>query len=206
MALRRFMGVLFLAFIFVSLVSAAQAAVYGYIVVRGKNIDHINREIDTIERLVKTWPNGEVLHKHSVISGGAFFFKKITVTVFFAGNQKEISSFLTQGPYEGDYVKDVVVKFNYSSLMNESAFSEEIDTTFTRKFPNVRKALETIKDKDAATLWNELKTGKSKEYKKHLVNDKIIAPRVNVVFYSVQAVEENRLLGVTFTPDSITPR
>ncbi len=206
MASRKFMSALFLAFLFVSLVTAAQAAVYGYIVVRGKNVDHINREIETIERLVKTWPNGEVLHKHSVISGGAFFFKKITVTVFFAGNQKEISGFLTQGPYEGDYVKDVVVKFNYSSMQDASAFSEDINTTFTRKFTNVRKALEAIKDKDATTLWNDLKSGKPKEYKKHLVNNKIIAPSVNVVFYSVQAVEENRLMGVTFTPDSVTPR
>ena len=51
---RRFFSVLMLAFIFISFVTAAQAAIYGYIVVRGKNIDNTNREIETIERLIKT--------------------------------------------------------------------------------------------------------------------------------------------------------
>jgi len=60
----------------ICLVSAAQAATYGYLVVRGKNLDQINREIDTIERLIKTWNNGELLYKHTIVSGGAFFFKK----------------------------------------------------------------------------------------------------------------------------------
>ncbi|MDD3146775.1 MAG: hypothetical protein PHD82_05690 [Candidatus Riflebacteria bacterium] len=206
MASRKLFGALFLAFLFVSLVTAAQAAVYGYIVVRGKNIDHTNREIETIERLIKTWPNGEVLHKHSVVSGGAFFFKKITATIFFAGNQKDISGFLTQGPYEGDYVKDVVVQFNYNSRVSESAFDGDINTTYTRKFANIRKALETIQGKDAKILWNDLKEGKAKEYKKHLVADKLIDPSVNIIFYSVQPVEENRLFGISFTPGNVTPR
>ncbi len=206
MASRKFFGALFLAFLFVSMVTAAQAAIYGYIVVRGKNVENTNREIETIERLIKTWPNGEVLHKHSVVSGGAFFFKKITATIFFAGNQKDISSFLTQGPYEGDYVKDVVVQFNYSSRLSTNAFDGDINTSFTRKYANIRKALETIKDKDSKNLWNELKESKSKDYSKHLVNNELIDPNVNIVFYSVQPVEENRLFGISFAPGSVTPR
>jgi len=203
---RKFFSVLMLAFIFVAFVTAAQAAIYGYIVVRGKNIDNTNREIETIERLIKTWPNGEVLHKHSVVSGGAFFFKKITATIFFAGNQKDISNFLTQGPYEGDYVKDVVVMFNYSSQASTSAFDGSINTTFTRKFANIRKALETIQGKTAKTFWKDLEEGKAKDYKKHLVDGKLINPNVSVVFYSVQPVEENRLFGITFDAEGTTPR
>lgn len=195
-----------LTLVLAGLVAAAQAATYGYIVVRGKNIDQANREIETIERLIKTWSNGEVLYKHTVVSGVAFFFKKITATVFFAGNQKDISSFLTQGPYEGDYVKDVVVKFNYSSCVAKNSLEGDINTTFTRKFANIRKALETIQGKKAESFWNDLKDSKNKDYTKHLVNNQLIDPSVNIVFYSVQPVEENRLFGVTFTPGNVTPR
>lgn len=108
---------LFVTLMLICLVSAAQAATYGYLVVRGKNLDQINREIDTIERLIKTWNNGELLYKHTIVSGGAFFFKKVTATLFFAGSQKEISTFLTSGPYEGDYLRDIVVKFEYRSMV-----------------------------------------------------------------------------------------
>lgn len=188
-----------------AVVSMAQAAVYSYIVVRGKNVEHINREIETIERLIKTWNNGEVLYKHTVVSGGAFFFKKITSTIFFAGNQKEISSFLTSGPYEGDYVKDIVVKFNFSSMASKNGLDGDINTTYTRKFTNIRKALETIKDKNSEILWNDLKAGKAKEYKKHVISNEVINPTVNIVFYSVQPTEENRLFGITFTPKSTVP-
>lgn len=188
-----------------AVVSMAQAAVYSYIVVRGKNVEHINREIETIERLIKTWKNGEILYKHTVVSGGAFFFKKITSTIFFAGNQKDIASFLTSGPYEGDYVKDIVVKFNYSSLVSKNAFDGDINTTFTKKFANIRKALETIQDKNSKKLWLELKNSKAKEYSKHVVSNEIINPNVNIVFYSVQPTEENRLFGITFTPENTVP-
>ncbi len=148
----------------------------------------------------KTWPNGEVLYKHSIQSG--LLFKKLTATLFFAGNQKDISSFLTQGPYEGDYVKDVVVMFNYNSLGSDG----DVNTTFTRKYANIRKAIEAINDKNDTSFWNELKESKAKEYKKHLVNDKLVEPSVNIVFYSVQPVEENRMFGITFTPGHMTPR
>ena len=202
MASRKFFGVLLIAFLFMSMVTAAQAAIYGYIVVRGKNVEQTNREIETIERLIKTWPNGEVLYKHSVVSGGAFFFKKITATLFFAGNQKDISGFLTQGPYEGDYVKDIVVKFNYASIGAEG----DVNTTFTRKFANIRKAIETIAGQTGKTLWNELKESKAKAYNQHLLNNKLVEPLVNVVFYSVQPVEENRLFGINFSFDEAMPR
>lgn len=188
---------LFVAFMLVCLVSAAQAATYGYLVVRGKNLDQINREIDTIERLIKTWNNGEMLYKHTVVSGGAFFFKKVTSTLFFAGSQKEISTFLTSGPYEGDYLRDIVVKFDYRSMASSSAFDGDISTSFTRKFSNIRNALTTIQDKTGDVLWSDLPKTK---VKKHLVNGQLIDPVVSISFYSVQVVEENRLFGISFTP------
>ena len=52
-------------FVLVTFAVAANAATYGYVVVRGKNAEQIEREISTFERLVKTWKNGEVLYTHS---------------------------------------------------------------------------------------------------------------------------------------------
>jgi hypothetical protein len=189
----------------VCVVAAAQAATYGYIVVRGKNADMISRELDTIERLINTWKNGEVLYRHTVVSGGAFFFKKVTSTVFFAGDQRSISAFLTSGPYEGDYLREVVVQLNYRTFKSKNSFDGDINTAFTRKYANIRKAIETIQGKNSATLWEELKAAKGKDYKKHLVGDQLINPIVSVGFYSVQAVEENRLFGITFTGENTIP-
>jgi len=176
-----------LVMFFAGLVSVVQAATYGYMVVRGKDQAMIEREITTIERLIKTWPNGEVLYVHTV-KAGAMFFKRITSTIFFAGNRTEISKFLTQGPYEGDYLRDITVSFSYSSLRDKNGYDGEINTTFTRKFDNIRKAVETVQNKNAEILWNELKDSKVSAYK----------------FYSMQPTEENRLLGISYTENKIT--
>jgi hypothetical protein len=192
-----------LVMFFAGLVSVAQAATYGYMVVRGKDQAMIEREITTIERLIKTWPNGEVLYVHTV-KAGAMFFKRITSTIFFAGNRTEISKFLTQGPYEGDYLRDITVSFSYSSLRDKNGYDGEINTTFTRKFTNIRKAVETVQGKNAEILWNELKDSKVSAYKKHLVSEELIAPRVSVVFYSMQPTEDNRLLGISYSADKVS--
>ena len=200
----KWLKTLVLVMFFACLVSAVQAATYGYMIVRGKDQAHIEREVTTIERLIKTWNNGEVLYVHTVKSGGAFFFKKITSTIFFAGNRTDISNFLTQGPYEGDYLRDITVSFTFSSLRDKNGYDGDINTTFTRKFTNIRNALETIQDKSCDILWNDLKAGKASEYRKHLVSNELIAPRAGIVFYSMQPTEENRLFGISFTPEKTT--
>lgn len=199
----KYFKTLALVLFFASLVSVAQAATYGYMVVRGKDQAMIEREITTIERLIETWPNGEVLYIHTVKTG-VMFFKRITSTIFFAGNRTEISKFLTQGPYEGDYLRDIIVSFNYNTLRDKNGYDGEVNTTFTRKFSNIRKAVETVKGKTAKILWNELKEKKPSAYKKHLVSETLIAPRVNIVFYSMQVNEDNRLLGISYNENKIT--
>ncbi|EKD83423.1 MAG: hypothetical protein ACD_39C00686G0003 [uncultured bacterium] len=201
--MHKYLKTLALVMFFAGLVSVVQAATYGYMVVRGKDQTMIEREISTIERLIKTWPNGEVLYVHTV-KAGAMFFKRITATIFYAGNRTDISNFLTQGPYEGDYLRDITVSFSYSSLRDKNGYDGEINTTFTRKFTNIRKAIETIEGKDAEILWNELKDSKASAYKKHLVSNELIAPRVSIVFYSMQPTEDNRLLGISFTDNKVT--
>ncbi len=182
-----------------SVVSAAQAAVYGYINVTGRDQEQIAREVQTIERLVKTWKNGEILYTHMVKSG-AVFFKKTTATVFFAGEQSKISAFLSAGAYEGDYLKNIVVKFNYVSLDKKG---EEVNTTFSRKFNNIRDAVKAVKDKDCNAMWNDLAATRKRDFAKHETKNGIVEGSVNVVFYSLQAVEENRLFGVTFEDNKV---
>lgn len=189
--------------LFLGLASISYADVYGYIVVRGKNQTYIDREVSTIERLISSWKNGEVLYKH-VVTSGAIFFKKVTATVFFAGNQRDIAAFLTSGTYEGDYLRNVIVKYTYSSLKEENAFDGEINTTFTRKSANIRKALEAIEGKTSKSLWAYLAKTKKSEFKKHK-KEGMIEPRVSVVFYSIQPIEENRLFGITYTSEEIIP-
>lgn len=200
----RWFKTIVLVMFFAGLVATVQAATYGYMVVRGKDQAHVEREISTIERLIKTWNNGEVLYVHTVKSGVAFFLKRITSTIFFAGNRTDISNFLTQGPYEGDYLRDITVSFNYSSLRDKNGYDGEVNTTFTRKYSNIRKAIETIDGKTADTLWEELKASKVTAYRKHLVNNELLSPRVSIVFYSLQPTEDNRLLGISYTDKKIT--
>ncbi len=178
----------------IGIVSAAQAAVYGYINVVGRDQEQISREVATIERLVKTWKNGEILYTHMVKSG-AVFFKKVTATVFFAGEQSKISAFLSAGAYEGDYLKNIVVKFNYVSYDKNG---EEINTLFTRKFNNIRDAVKAIKDKDTKAMWKDFAETRKRDYAKHETKLGVIDGTVNVVFYSLQPVEENRLFGISF--------
>lgn len=180
-------------------VSAANAAVYGYINVTGRDADLIQREVATIERLVKTWKNGEILYTH-IVKSGAVFFKKVTATVFFAGEQSKISAFLSSGSYEGDYLKDIVVKFNYVSLDKNE---KEVNTTFSRKFKNVRDAVKSVKDKDYKAMWQDLADTRKRDYAKHETKNGVVEGNVNVVFYSLQATEDNRLFGMTFTEDKV---
>lgn len=190
-------------FILVSLmlgiVSVANAAVYGYINVVGRDQEQLQREITTIERLVKTWKNGEILYTHMVKSG-AVFFKKITATVFFAGEQSKISSFLSAGAYEGDYLKNIVVRFNYVTTNKRG---EEENTLFTRKYNNIRDAVKEIKDKDGKTMWKDLAENRKRDFARHEKMGDNVSRSVNVVFYTLQPVEENRLFGITYADDKI---
>jgi hypothetical protein len=198
----RIFGILAL---FLCLSIAAQAATYGYVVLRGKNAEQIEREVNTLERLIKTWNNGEVLYTHTVKTGLAFMFKRVTSTVFFAGDRKNISSILTSGPYEGDYLRDVVVRFNFTSMASKDNF-EEINTSFTRKYNNVRNAIEEIKGLDTLGIWSRFEESRKRDYKKHLVDGEIIEPTASVVFYSVQPIEENRLFGISYGAKKIVNR
>ena len=195
----KYLKVLVVSALMLGVVSAAQAAVYGYINVVGRDQEQIAREVTTIERLVKTWKNGEILYTHTVKSG-AVFFKKITATVFFAGEQSKISAFLSAGSYEGDYLKNIVVKFNY---VTEDKRGEEVNTVFSRKYNNIRDAVKAIKDKDANAMWKDLAENRKRDYAKHEKMDNVTTKTVNVVFYSLQPVEENRLFGITFTDDKV---
>lgn len=192
-----------LLLVLVSFAAVANAATYGYVVLRGKNAEQMEREVETLTRLIKTWKNGEVLYTHTVKSGIAFFFKKITSTVFFAGDQKNISSLLTSGPYEGDYLKNIVVKFNFTSNSEENNYSTEINTTYTKQFPNIRKAVEEIKDKDVNTMWRSFGENRVRDYRRHMgKTGKAYNKSASVVFYTIQPIEENRLFGITFEEDN----
>jgi len=180
---------------------AAHAATYGYVVVKGKSEEALDREVTTIERLVKSWNKGEILFKHKV-ANGIIFFKKYTVTLIFAGLEKDITAFLSSGPYEGDFVKDVVAQFSYSTKGDPQAGENEVMTVLTKKFPNIRNAVTTIKDKTDNALWAEFKESNPKTYQKHLLGGKLINPQINVVFYSLKPVEENRIFSITFNKDS----
>lgn len=180
---------------------AVHAATYGYVVVKGKSEDALDREVTTIERLIKGWDKGELLFKHKV-ANGIVFFKKFTVTLVFAGLEKDVSAFLSSGPYEGDFVKDVVVQSVYSSKGDPNAGESTISTVQQKKYPNIRNAVAAIKGKTDNTLWTEFKASNPKTYQKHLLGGKLVNPQIDVTFFSLKAVEENRIFSVTFAEGS----
>ncbi len=180
---------------------AAHAATYGYVVVKGKSEEALDREVSTIERLIKGWDKGEILFKHKV-ANGIVFFKKFTVTIIFAGLEKDVTAFLSGGPYEGDFVKDVVANFTYSSKADPQTGESEVITVVTRKFPNIRTAVAAIKGKSETMLWKAFEEATPAKYRQHLLGGKLVDPRINVVFFSLKPVEENRIFSITFAEGS----
>ncbi|NCB40712.1 MAG: hypothetical protein EOM80_18280 [Erysipelotrichia bacterium] len=181
---------------FLAFAVMASASTYGYVVLKGKNEAQLDREAVTIERLVSEWKNGEVLFKLKE-SSGLLFFKKHTISLVFAGYEKDVSAFLTSGPYDGDIVKDVVVRLTYSSYISSREAIPGNVTIIDKSFPNVRKAIELIKGKTENNMWEYLKTSKPKDYKKHLVDGKLVDPKLDVIFYSLRPVEGNRMFSFT---------
>ncbi len=109
---------------------------------------------------------------------------------------------LTSGPYEGDYLKNIVVKFNFTSNAEEDNYLTEINTTYTKQYPNIRKAVEEIKDKDLEGMWRAFGENRVRDYKHHMGKlGKAYNKAASVVFYTLQPVEENRLFGITYKED-----
>ena len=153
-----------------------QAATYGYIKMRGRKLDQLQREASTFERLVKEWKDGEVLLKQTDSSG--IVFKKHEITLVFAGPSRDITKVLTSAPYEGDFVKNVVVRYWFE----KRAKGEEKPSfrTLTRKFPNIRKAIEYQKGLSAAALLKKI-DGPHQN----------IEVKASVSFYSLQEDKDN---------------
>ncbi len=182
---------------FLVIAGIASASTYGYVLVKGKNEAQLDREVATIERLISEWKDGEVLFKLKEVSG-ALFFKKYTISLVFAGYEKDVSNFLTNGSYEGDIIKDVVVRLTYSSYVSSREAIPGNITLVDKTFPNIRKALELVKGKDEGAMWEYLKSIKPKDYKKHLIDGKLIDPKLDVIFYSFKPIESNRMFSITF--------
>ncbi|HNX77735.1 MAG TPA: hypothetical protein PLM07_12885 [Candidatus Rifleibacterium sp.] len=196
MTKKLFVGFLMMFFV-VALSGALQAATYGYVIVKGKDEKSLDRETAAIEMLIKNWDKGEMLFKHK-ISSGFVFFKKHTITMFFAGLEKDVTQFLSRSSYEGDFLKDIVVQLNYTSYSSPREVGPSLATMVTKTHSNIRKALGEIEGKTDNSLWKTLSTANPKAYKSHLVDGKLLYPQINVTFYSLKATEENRLFSLSF--------
>ncbi|MDN5279393.1 MAG: hypothetical protein PWR01_3358 [Clostridiales bacterium] len=183
--MRSILRLIALLAIFSLCVVSAQAATYGYVSVKGKKLEMLRREVQTMEMLVKEWPNGEILAKLEYSSG--LIFKKHEIVVVFAGNSKEITDFLTKAPYEGDFVKNVEVGYTFGNFVNAKGESIPGNYITTRKYPNIRKALEANLEKTSMDLWKWL-------YKK---NNDYRSVEVVVTFYSMRINDDNRLFNLT---------
>jgi hypothetical protein len=167
--------------LFICCITAADAATYGYVSIKGKKLKQLRREVNTMEMLVKEWPNGEVMAKLEYSSG--LIFKKHEIVVVFAGNSKEITQFLTKAPYEGDFIKNVEVSYKFGNFVNSNGEAVAGNYITTRKFSNIRKALQANMGQSSMDLWNRL-------YKKS--NDYQMVDVV-VTFYSLKVNADNRL-------------
>lgn len=171
--------------IFVLCMSAAHAATYGYASIKGKRLESLRREVQTIKMLVKDWPNGEVLA--TIESSSGFVFKKHEIVVVFAGNSREITTFLTKAPYEGDFIKNVEVSYNFGNYKNKAGEKVAGNFITTRKYPNVRKALEANLGKSAKQLWKKL----------HKNGPNYQQVEAVVTFYSMRVDSDNKIFRMT---------
>ncbi len=190
---------LLVTFFLFGIISNTQAEeVFAYIKTVARKQDKIENERAKFCFIIENWRKGaEVLFTH-IEKTRAVFFNKYTVTAFFAGEESKVSSFLSVMPYEGDFLKEIYVKFNYVSLDKDG---KEINTVFTRKYNNIRYALKVIKDKDNKAMWEYLAENRKYDYANHKNNGDIKNGMVNVVFYNMQPKEENRLFGISFTEE-----
>ena len=192
-----------LSILFCMLASVSMAATYGYITVKGKKESALIREVNMISMHIAAWKNGKVLYQTKEKSG-ALFFKKYTHTLVFSGSKSEISKFLTQSPYEGDFLRDMVVKMVYTSYDSKGAALPN-HTVLMKKFPNAAKAAEFASDATAKDLWSYLGKRNAKAYKDH-TEAECLEPKVELVFYSLKATEDNRVFNVAVPDNGYTPQ
>ncbi|NLM18190.1 MAG: hypothetical protein GX221_10780 [Candidatus Riflebacteria bacterium] len=188
---------------------SVQAAVYGYVNMTGKNEERLKRELNTLEKLINTWKNGKVLYVHKV-ERNYILTKNFAYTVIFSGDRANISKFLTSGNYEGDFLKDIIVHFRFTSdaycyCGNPGPDIAPYTTTFERKYSNPAQALEVIKNKDLTGLWLDFSKTRKRDYEKHLIDGKLVKPSADIVFYSLMFTEGNRLFGTSYTEKKIKP-
>jgi hypothetical protein len=135
-------------------VAAVDAATYGYVPVKGKRLEELRREVSTLERLIKEWPAGEVLAKIETSSG--LVFKKHDIVVLFAGNAKDITQFLTKAPYEGDFLRGIVVRYTFGNYVDKAGQKIPGTHVATRNVPNIREAVKAHQGVQAMPLFKKL--------------------------------------------------
>lgn len=171
--------ILFLVVALFAFSVVAQASTYGYVSVQGKKLSALRREVSTIERLVKSWPNGEILFTKETSSG--FVFKKHKVVMVFAGNSKDISKFLTGAPYPGDFLKNIIVGYTFGAVEGKKTAKQV--RFISKKFANIRKAIAFNVGQTAVQLAKKLKVSNCYN-------------RATVQFYNLRQEAENRLFNL----------
>lgn len=133
----------------------AEAADFGFVKVKGKNLKALREEVASIQKLIKDWKDGEVLYTRETSTGAVF--KNHQILVIFAGETSQVTGFLSKAPYEGDVLQKVVGKFLFNSR-REGQVKGLTAFAFRREFSSVRDVLKLLQNASARSLYHQLKS------------------------------------------------
>ncbi len=143
---------------------AADAAEFGYVRLSGRDLKKLRTEQASLEKLVRSWPEGEVLYTKLTMSG--LFVQRNSILMIIAGDKNALESFLDKSPYEGDVIKELKAKFlfNYRSTVKDKTGKTVIRgrsaAGMVRKYANPRDLLSLLKDASDPSIYEKLQDPK----------------------------------------------
>lgn len=144
---------------------AAEAAEFGYVKLAGRDLKKLRSEQASLEKLVRSWPDGAVIYTKLTMSG--LFVQRNSILMIIAGEKKSLENFLDKSPYEGDVIKELVGKFLFN--FRSAAKNEEGKTVMrgkhaigmVRRYTDPRDLLKLMKDTSVLSLYEKLQDPKA---------------------------------------------
>ncbi|MEW6708737.1 MAG: hypothetical protein AB1403_02855 [Candidatus Riflebacteria bacterium] len=184
----------------------AEAVEFGYVKLAGRDIRKLRSEQASLEKLIRSWPEGQVLYVKLTMSG--LFVQRNSILMIFAGEKKALESFLAKSPYEGDVIKELVGKFlfNFRTAVKNSdgktVMRGKQAIGLVRRYANPHDLLGLIKNASVLSVYEKIRDPKTNVAG---TSEKLSSPRGALKLFANKIRPENFLcdwLEYGFTEES----
>ncbi len=159
----RHLQAMFLVFVLVLVFAggvAAEAASFGYVKISGKNLKSLREEQASLEKIIRSWKEGEVILRKETASG--LVKTRYTIVTVFAGEKAAIQAFLDKAPYEGDILELLIAKvlFNFDlraiDEKGEVIMKGKAGRGMVPRFQDPREFVSIVKNPNIMTVYEKL--------------------------------------------------